>query len=111
VFKLRYAQHFFMLRGNHKCRYMDRFFGFYNECVRMHDIGIWRLFCDVLMSLPFAAVVDSKAFCVHRGISPELDSRVQIRQTARPCEAPQEGLSCDLFWADPNNRVVRQPLL
>jgi diadenosine tetraphosphatase ApaH/serine/threonine PP2A family protein phosphatase len=77
----------------------------------MHDMGIWRLFCDVLMSLPFAAVVDSEVFCVHRGISPELDSRVQIWQTARPCEAPQEGLSCDVVWTDLNNRGFRQPLL
>ena len=38
--------------------------------------------------LPFAAVVDDKIFCLHAGLSPDLNTPEQIKSIARPTEVP-----------------------
>jgi serine/threonine-protein phosphatase PP1 catalytic subunit len=102
AFKVCYPENFFMLRGNHECSYINRLHGFYDECVNYYDPNIWRMFCDVFNCLPIAAIIDDKVFCVHGGISPELESLDQIRNIERPQDVPEEGLVCDLLWADPD---------
>jgi serine/threonine-protein phosphatase PP1 catalytic subunit len=102
AYKISYPENFFMLRGNHECAYINREFGFYDECVANYDIGVWRLFCDVFNCLPVAAVIDDKIFCVHGGISPALKTLDDIRGIKRPTEVPEEGLLCDLLWSDPD---------
>jgi serine/threonine-protein phosphatase PP1 catalytic subunit len=106
VFKIRYPVNFFMLRGNHECQYLNRLYGFYDECIRHYDSGVWNMFCDVFTYLPFAALIDEKIFCVHGGISPGLTSLDLIRHVQRPCEIPQEGWLCDLVWADPSPDAI-----
>ncbi|KAK8889491.1 serine/threonine protein phosphatase Pzh1 [Tritrichomonas musculus] len=105
AFKIRYPENFFLLRGNHECSYINRQFGFYDECVQYYNPNIWRIFGDVFNCLPVAAIVDDKIFCVHGGISPELTSLDEIREIRRPTEIPEEGILCDLLWADPDSQV------
>jgi serine/threonine-protein phosphatase PP1 catalytic subunit len=102
AFKISYPENFFMLRGNHECSYINRQFGFYDECIASYDVSLWRMFCDVFSCLPVAAVIDDKIFCVHGGISPSLTDLDQIRNIERPLEIPEDGLLCDLLWADPD---------
>ena len=104
AYKIRYPENFFLLRGNHECSYINREFGFYDECIQQFNIKIWQLFCNVFNYLPVAAIVDDKIFCVHGGISPDLRSMDDIRalDEQRPLEIPEEGLLCDLVWADPD---------
>jgi serine/threonine-protein phosphatase PP1 catalytic subunit len=106
AFKICYPENFFMLRGNHECSYINRQFGFYQECIQHYDTNIWKMFCDVFNCLPIAAIIDSKIFCVHGGISPALTSLDQIRKIARPTEVPEEGLLCDLLWSDPDPDTI-----
>ena len=103
AYKIKYPENFFLLRGNHECSYINREFGFYEECVQNYDITVWKIFSDVFNCLPIVAIVDDKIFCVHGGISPELESLDQIRAIERPIEVPEEGLLCDLLWADPDS--------
>jgi len=56
--------------------------------------------------MPVAAVIDEKIFCMHGGLSPELNNMDQIRKISRPCDIPDAGLLCDLLWSDPDNDVV-----
>ena len=105
AFKIRYPENFFLLRGNHECSYINRQFGFYEECTQFYNANIWRIFCDVFNCLPVAAIIDDKIFCVHGGISPELKSLDDIREIKRPTEIPEEGILCDLLWADPDSEV------
>ena len=103
VYKIKYPDKFYMLRGNHECSYINRIYGFYDECSSSYDIATWEKFSDVFKYLPIAAIVEDKIFCVHGGISPHLNSLDDIKNIERPIEVPEEGLLCDLLWSDPNN--------
>ena len=39
---------------------------------------------------------------MHGGLSPELRHLSQILQLPRPVDVPDEGILCDLLWADPD---------
>ncbi|EAX91268.1 Serine/threonine protein phosphatase alpha-1 isoform, putative [Trichomonas vaginalis G3] len=103
-YKIRYPENFFLLRGNHECSYINREFGFFDECIQQYSVTVWRMFSDVFNCLPLAAIIDDKIFCVHGGISPNLRKLDDIRalESQRPFEIPEEGLVCDLVWSDPD---------
>ena len=56
--------------------------------------------------LPIAAVVDEKIFCIHAGLSPDLNTPEQIKRITRPTDVPDTGLLCDLLWSDPDKDVT-----
>ena len=59
-------------------------------------------------NLPAAGLVDDKIFCCHGGLSPELmkgEGLDKIRELPRPTDVPDDGLLCDLMWADPDPDV------
>merc|ERR1712127_142643 len=101
AYKIKYPENFFMLRGNHECASINRIYGFYDECKRRYNIKMWKKFQDVFNVLPFAAIVDEKIFCVHAGLSPDLNTPEQIKRIMRPTDVPDSGLLCDLLWSDP----------
>jgi serine/threonine-protein phosphatase PP1 catalytic subunit len=105
LYKVLYPTRVWMLRGNHECSYINRLYGFRDDCHDRYGGGVWERFCTLFNCLPLAATVDGKIFCVHGGLSPHLDSLDQIRGIARPLEVPEEGLLCDLLWSDPSPDV------
>ncbi|XP_034652849.1 serine/threonine-protein phosphatase alpha-3 isoform [Drosophila subobscura] len=100
--KVRYPNHFFLLRGNHESSNLNRVYGFFDECKRRFTVKMWRTFVDCYNCLPIAAVIESTIFCCHGGLSPDLFSLDQIRNIARPCDIPESGMLCDLLWSDPD---------
>jgi serine/threonine-protein phosphatase PP1 catalytic subunit len=100
-YKLKYPENFFLLRGNHECANVTRVYGFYDECKRRCNIKIWKTFIDTFNTLPIAAIVAGKIFCVHGGLSPSLSHMDDIRQIVRPTDVPDFGLLNDLLWSDP----------
>ena len=100
-YKLKYPENFFLLRGNHESANVTRVYGFYDECKRRCNVKIWKTFIDSFNCLPIAAIVASKIFCVHGGLSPSLTHMDDIRQIARPTDVPDYGLLNDLLWSDP----------
>lgn len=100
-YKLKFPENFFLLRGNHESANVTRVYGFYDECKRRTNIKIWKGFIDTFNALPIAAIVASKIFCVHGGLSPSLSHMDDIRQIARPTDVPDYGLLNDLLWSDP----------
>ncbi|CAN6302967.1 unnamed protein product [Urochloa humidicola] len=101
AYKVRYPEHVFLLRGNHECASVNRVYGFYDDCKRRYTVRLWRTFTDCFNCLPAAALVDGRILCVHGGISPQLRTLDQIRAMPRPADVPDQGLLCDLLWADP----------
>jgi hypothetical protein len=51
---------------------------------RRYNIKLWKTFTDCFNCLPVAAIVDEKIFCMHGGLSPELQNMEQIRRIVRP---------------------------
>ncbi len=104
-YKIKYPESFFLLRGNHECASLNRIYGFYDECKRRYSVKLWRIFADCFNCMPVAAVVADKILCMHGGLSPDLDHLSQIFDIPRPTDVPDEGLLCDLLWADPEPNV------
>jgi len=105
VYKIKYPENFFLLRGNHECASINRLHGFYDECMRRYNIRLWKTFTDCFNCLPVAAIIDEKLFCCHGGLSPDFQSMEQIRGIMRPTDVPDQGLLCDLLWADPDKET------
>jgi serine/threonine-protein phosphatase PP1 catalytic subunit len=106
AYKVKYAENFFLLRGNHECASITRIYGFYDECKRRHNIRVWKQFCDVFNCLPVCGLVDEKIMCMHGGLSPELTTFQQIQRLVRPTDVPDTGIICDLLWADPDKDIA-----
>lgn len=53
--------------------------------------------------LPIAAVIDERILCMHGGLSPDLTHLSLINAIQMPQDVPDQGLLCDLLWADPDN--------
>lgn len=68
---------------------------------RKYNIKLWKTFSDVFNVMPVCALIDEKILCMHGGISPQLENLEQILKLVRPLEVPDQGLLCDLLWADP----------
>ena len=105
-FKLKYPECVFLLRGNHECASLNRIYGFYDECKRRYSVKLWRIFADAFNCMPVVAVVEDKIICMHGGLSPDLEHLSQIFDIPRPTDVPDEGLLCDLLWADPDSNVL-----
>ncbi|KOS18939.1 Serine/threonine-protein phosphatase PP-Z [Escovopsis weberi] len=100
-YKVKFPENFFLLRGNHECANVTRVYGFYDECKRRCNVKIWKTFIDCFNTLPIAAIVAGKIFCVHGGLSPALCHMDDIRNIVRPTDVPDYGLLNDLLWSDP----------
>ncbi|CAN6575914.1 hypothetical protein ACFX13_010311 [Malus domestica] len=105
AYKVKFPDNFFLLRGNHECASINRIYGFYDECKRRFSVRLWKIFTDCFNCLPVAAVIDDKIFCMHGGLSPELNSLEQLRAIERPVDVPDQGLLCDLLWSDPDRDI------
>lgn len=106
-YKIKYPENFFMLRGNHESANITKIYGFYDECKRRlpsvtGTSKMWKMFIDVFNTLPIAATINDKIFCIHGGLSPELTDLRQIEDIKRPTDIPDKGLLADLLWSDPD---------
>mmetsp|Transcript_22056 Transcript_22056/g.32798 ORF Transcript_22056/g.32798 Transcript_22056/m.32798 type:complete len:341 (-) Transcript_22056:95-1117(-) len=103
--KVRYKNRITVLRGNHESRQITQVYGFYDECLQKYGSPtVWKYFTDLFDYLPITAVIESKIFCLHGGLSPSIDTLDNIRAIDRFQETPHEGAMCDLLWSDPDDR-------
>lgn len=108
VLKLKYPQRVHLIRGNHESRQITTNYGFYTECVAKYggDSKVWSIFTDLFDYLVLAAVVDNTLFCVHGGLSPNVQTLDAIRVIDRFKEIPHDGPMADLMWSDPDLELL-----
>ncbi|EGV65770.1 3',5'-cyclic-nucleotide phosphodiesterase (PDEase) (3':5'-CNP) [Yamadazyma tenuis] len=99
--KLTYPDTFFMLRGNHECKHLTEYFTFKNECLHKYSERLYEESLRSFNALPLVAIMNKQFFCVHGGISPDLQTLNDVIRLDRFREPPTKGLMCDLLWADP----------
>ncbi|OQV16818.1 Serine/threonine-protein phosphatase PP1-beta [Hypsibius exemplaris] len=102
-YKLKYPENFFLLRGAHESREMNKANGFWHKCRSIYAEEIWNAFNNCFDAMPFAAVLGDRIFCVHSGLSPDLQNLSQLRNIRRPTNIPTNGLLFDLLWATPTS--------
>ncbi|KAG0420116.1 Serine/threonine-protein phosphatase 2B catalytic subunit [Dictyocoela roeselum] len=102
MLKITFPDRIFMLRGNHEAEGMTTHFSFKKECLKKYGLPIYTKFLENFRSLPIAAVVLQKIFCVHGGISPYLTKIENINKINRFVEPEKSGLLTDLLWSDPH---------
>jgi serine/threonine-protein phosphatase PP1 catalytic subunit len=102
--KYKFPKHVHLLRGNHESAAITKQYGFYDECKRRYNVKLWKTFVDVFNTMPIAAVVAGKVFCVHGGLSPDLTNVDDILKIKRPLDIPDDGIVCDLLWSDPDTK-------
>ena len=108
--KVRYKNRIFLTRGNHESRQITKEYGFYDECLRKFSNPlVWKWFTDLFDYLPLTAIVDTKFFCLHGGLSPNIESLDHVKMLDRFHEVPNDGTMCDLLWSDPDDRLGFDP--
>ncbi|KRX02653.1 hypothetical protein PPERSA_11993 [Pseudocohnilembus persalinus] len=101
--KIRYPDRIYLIRGNHESRLTSMQYGFYTECKQKYGtVNVWKACVDLFDFLPLAAIIDKKIFCVHGGLSPQIDKIDQINDIERFQDVPNEGPMTDLLWSDPD---------
>jgi len=104
-FKVRYPDRVVILRGNHESRQITQVYGFYDECLKKYgNPNVWKYFTDLFDFLPLTALIEDKIFCLHGGLSSNIETLDEIRAINRFQEVPHDGPMCDLLWSDPDDR-------
>ena len=104
-YKLLFPTKMILLRGSQESIYLSQTYGFYQECIEKFGTSeIWAKFIEIFKSLPLVAIVGSKFFCVHSGISYEIDELNQIFEINRFEETKNEGPLMHFLWNYPSER-------
>ena len=103
--KVLFPKHINMIRGNHECESITAVYGFKRECYSFLSARLYRKLVKSFASLPYAAIVNDRYFCVHGGISPELDSIESISELPKPMISAESDLANDIVWSDPSGDV------
>ena len=51
--------------------------------------------------MPLAALIENRIFCVHGGLSPNLENLDELSKLQRVKEIEHEGVISDILWSDP----------
>jgi len=104
LLKIRYPACITLLRGNHESRQITQVYGFYDECLRKYgNANAWKYCVEIFDYLTISAIVENSIFCVHGGLSPDVNILDQVRVINRVQEIPHEGPFGDLVWSDPED--------
>lgn len=90
-----------MIRGNHECRQMTSYFNFREECLFKYDLETYERVMDCFDCMPLGCLVNGKFLAVHGGIGPSFRLLDDLGTIKRFKEPPNEGVYCDVLWADP----------
>ncbi|KAI1301256.1 Serine/threonine-protein phosphatase PP2A-like PPG1 [Halotydeus destructor] len=96
---------FYLIRGNHEVRQLQKTFTFTRECEKKFgDLEIWNSLNLVFDMMPLCAVIDGHIFCSHGGI-PTTIQELSALGIPRPLSDPEamSPSAWEILWNDPIN--------
>jgi len=114
--KVAYPDNFYLSRGNHETKSINRIYGFKGECDSKFKVPeMYELFSEAFQWLPLCHTINNEVFCVHGGLpSNDGQSIADINELKRYSEptdlqTADQILLNDLLWADPRPVPGRVP--
>ncbi|EAY16063.1 Ser/Thr protein phosphatase, putative [Trichomonas vaginalis G3] len=99
--KILYPNHIYLLRGNHETRKVSMNYGFFYEIQSSYSLTLFGNFVRLFYKLPLAAIIADSIFCVHGGISKEMNYISDLALLQKPTEISSQTIPCDILWSDP----------
>ena len=110
AWKVCFPQHFFMSRGNHEAKQLNKMYGFEGEVKAKYDVKTYDLFSQLFCHLPLAHVINNKVMVCHGGLYSKDGVKLKdIAQTHRKREPGDEGIMVESLWSDPCDMNGRHP--
>jgi len=110
AWKVCYPKKFFMTRGNHEAKSLNKMYGFEGEVKHKYDLKTYDLFASLFCYLPLAHCINKKILIVHGGLFSKDGVKLEdIAKVDRIREPPDEGIMCEILWSDPCDEDGRQP--
>ena len=110
AWKVCYPNHFFMPRGNHESKNLNKLYGFEGEVKHKYDIKMFDLFSDLFCKLPISYCINKKILVLHGGLFAKDGVKLEdIAKVHRDREPPEDGIMCEALWSDPCDVDGRQP--
>ena len=110
AWKVCLPNHFFMSRGNHETKQLNKLYGFYGEVQHKYDGKTYELFNELFQTLPLCHCINKKVFVTHGGLFTKDNVTLEdIRKTPRVKEPADEGIMVDCLWSDPSDIPGRMP--
>ena len=81
--KVKYPNKVFLLRGNHETDTMNQLYGFCEECYRRYSPNLYTRFSECFRYLPLCALIGTRIFCTHGGLSPYIRAISDIASIER----------------------------
>ena len=103
VYKVKYPDSIYLLRGNHETSGVNSEYGFIDEMKeKFKNTNLYNKCNELFKYLPIAAIVEDRIFCVHGGLAPMLETVDQLDQLERRVEPELTSLLCNILWSDPS---------
>ena len=107
IYKILYPKRIYLLRGGHESCTLNKLFNFYKECLQKTITkDVWKAILNLYKFLPLAAIINkAQIFCIHGGLSPEIDNIMAIENIERKEDVNTDSVLADLLWSDPNPNI------
>eukprot|EP01091_Cochliopodium_minus_P002550 TRINITY_DN1239_c0_g1_i1.p1 TRINITY_DN1239_c0_g1~~TRINITY_DN1239_c0_g1_i1.p1 ORF type:complete len:480 (+),score=155.71 TRINITY_DN1239_c0_g1_i1:28-1467(+) len=110
AFKIVFPHHFFLSRGNHETKAMNKMYGFEGEIREKYGNVSYDLFTAIFNALPLAHTINKKVFICHGGLFEKDGIKVDdINKVNRFNQPPESGIMNEILWSDPSETMGRSP--
>lgn len=110
AYKVLFPNHFFLSRGNHETKSMNKMYGFEGEIKEKYGSLSYELFTVIFNCLPLAHCINKKVFVCHGGLFEKDGVKIEeINKVNRFNQPPDSGVFNEILWSDPSEIPGRSP--